>query len=59
MNFVLAAVSRFLMVYGIAFSLTLVKFEGIERSEFFDGLFFMRLSVHILLIGFERFLKVC
>ncbi len=49
------------MVYGIVFSLTIVKvkFEGIERSEIFDGLVFMRLKVHILLIGFERFLKVC
>ena len=47
------------MVYGIVFSLTLVKFEGFERSEIFDGLVFMRSEVHILLIGFERFLKVC
>ena len=53
------AVNRFLTVYGIVFSLTLVKLEGIERSEIFDGLVFMRSGVYILLIGFERFLKVC
>ena len=29
-NFVLAAVSRFLMAYGIVFSLTPVKLEGIK-----------------------------
>ena len=53
------AVNRFLTVYGIVFSLTLVKLEGIERSEIFDGLVFMRSGVYILLIGFERFLDFC
>ncbi len=49
------AVSRFLMVCGIVFSLTPVKFEGIEliqtdlQSLIFDGLVFMRSEVHILL----------
>ena len=45
--------------FAALFFLTPVKFEGIERSEIFGGLVFMHLSVHILLIGFERFLKVC